>query len=243
MRYVIEWPIRSSRAPTSPVSPLSHARSAMRCTSACRSAAVGAGTGWNTGGATPSLRYAPSMKIMCRCTFRFGAEPKRALGQYLVRQQRGDLGHPARATGRTEPALLAAEGDELLGVALLAVQAQETLLEPAALEVGVELRLDVVGQGAACLGAQLAEDGIALLDQLVEQRRLGAVTRVARWVDEGRGARSRRAGGGRGGVHRACSGSRRGLAQATRGIDGTGAPDRLYSCRKCLCGPAGRRGG
>jgi hypothetical protein len=42
---------------------------------------------------------------------------------------------------------------------LLAALAQEPLLEPAALEVGVEFRLDVVGQGAACLGAQHAPPG------------------------------------------------------------------------------------
>jgi hypothetical protein len=50
---------------------------------------------------------------------------------------------------------------------------QETLLQPAALEAGVELRLDVVGQGVACLGAQLTERWIVLLDQLVEQPCLG----------------------------------------------------------------------
>jgi hypothetical protein len=37
------------------------------------------------------------------------------------------------------------------------------------------------------------------------------VARIARRVDEGRGARPRRAGRGRGGVHRACPGSRQGL--------------------------------
>ncbi len=67
-------------------------------------------------------------------------------------------------------------------------------------------RLTKGGQGAACLGAQFAEDGIVLLDQLVAQRRLGPVTRIARRIDEGR-----RAGGGRGGVHRAGPGSRQGL--------------------------------
>ena len=84
-----------------------------------------------------------------------------------------------------------AKSDELLGVALLAAQAQEAFLQTAALEVGVELRLDIVGQGAACLGAQLAERGIVLLDQLMEQRRLGPEARIARRVDEGRGARPR----------------------------------------------------
>lgn len=89
-------------------------------------------------------------------------------------------------------------------MASLAAQAQDAFLEAVALEVGVEFCLDVVGQGVACLGAQFAERGIVLLDQLIEQRRLEPLARIARRVDEGRGARSRRAGGGCGGVYRAC---------------------------------------
>ncbi len=71
---------------------------------------------------------------------------QRALGQHLVGEQRRRLGHAPRAAGGAEAALLAAESHQLLGVALLAAQAQEALLQPAALQAGVELRLDVVGQ-------------------------------------------------------------------------------------------------
>jgi len=42
-------------------------------------------------------------------------------------------------------------------MALLEAQAQGTFLQTAALQVGGKLRLDVVGQAPACLGAQLTE--------------------------------------------------------------------------------------
>jgi hypothetical protein len=88
-----------------------------------------------------------------------------AFGQHLIGQQRGRLGHAPRATRGTEPALLAAERHEILGVALLAAHTQETLLQPAAIEVGLELLLHVARQRPSGLGAQLAKGGVVLLDK------------------------------------------------------------------------------
>ena len=78
--------------------------------------------------------------------------PQRALGQHLIGQQCSRLGHAPRTTRRAEPALLAAEGHQLLGVALLAAHAQEALLQPPALQVGVEFLLYVVRQRSAGFG-------------------------------------------------------------------------------------------
>lgn len=55
----------------------------------------------------------------------------------------------SRTARGAEPAPLAAERDELLGVELLTAYAQKSMLEAAALQVGLELLLDVLGQRRA----------------------------------------------------------------------------------------------
>ena len=50
----------------------------------------------------------------------------------LVDEERGALGHTPCATARTEATALAAEGNEVLGAAAVAGDAQETVLEPSA---------------------------------------------------------------------------------------------------------------
>ena len=54
---------------------------------------------------------------------------QRPLRQYLVGQQRRGLDHAPRTAGGSEAALLAAERHELLGVAVLAAQAQEAFFQ------------------------------------------------------------------------------------------------------------------
>jgi hypothetical protein len=77
-----------------------------------------------------------------------------------------------RTAGRAETALLTTERHELLRMAVLAAHAQEALLQPAALEICLELFLHVVRQWPTDLDAQLAEAGILPLEQLVQQRAL-----------------------------------------------------------------------
>ena len=60
-------------------------------------------------------------------------------------------------------------------MAILTAHAQEALLQPAALQIGVELLLHVVWQRPIGRGAQITECRIVLLDQLIEQRGLGPV--------------------------------------------------------------------
>jgi hypothetical protein len=67
------------------------------------------------------------------------------LWEDVIDQERGAFGHaPGPATG-AEAAALATEGDELFIVAELAFDAQKTVLQSSAAEVGFELALDVVG--------------------------------------------------------------------------------------------------
>jgi hypothetical protein len=96
---------------------------------------------------------------------------------YLIDQQRGRLGHaPGSPTGTYGPAF-ATERHELLGVALLALHAQEAVLEASALQVRLELLLHVFGQrpaGGCTRGEQLR---VVLLDEPVEEGLLVAVAR------------------------------------------------------------------
>jgi len=83
--------------------------------------------------------------------------PQWSLGQHLIGQKYRSLGHAPRNAGWTEAALLTAERHQLFGIAMLAAHAQETFLQPAALEIGVELLLRVIrqrpiGAGRAQLG-------------------------------------------------------------------------------------------
>ncbi len=54
------------------------------------------------------------------------------------------VGHPATTTGRTEAAALAREGDDAVVAAGVAVDAQESMGQHAAFEVGADLALDEV---------------------------------------------------------------------------------------------------
>ena len=65
----------------------------------------------------------------------------RLLGKDLVDQQRGALGHAPGATAGAETARLAAERDQVLGMAGVAAHPQEAVLETPALEVVLELLL------------------------------------------------------------------------------------------------------
>jgi len=121
--------------------------------------------------------------------------PQWTFGEYPLGQQRSGLGHAPRTTGGAEPALLAAERDELLGVARVATQAEEAFLQTTALQVGVKLLLDVVWKRSACFGSKRAKRGMVLLHQLIQQRGCGAMPGVARRIEKWRRALSPRTGG------------------------------------------------
>jgi hypothetical protein len=70
----------------------------------------------------------------------------RLLRQYLVHEQRRRLGHAPGTAARAEAAALAAECNQLLGLAGLARDPKESVLEQAALQIGLKLLVDVPRQ-------------------------------------------------------------------------------------------------
>ena len=76
------------------------------------------------------------------------------LGEDPVDEVGGGIGHAATAAGGAEPAPLAREGDEAIVPAGIAVDAQESMGEDAALEDGAELSFDEARQRAGALAGQ-----------------------------------------------------------------------------------------
>ncbi len=106
--------------------------------------------------------------------------PHRARAEHVLHQMARGLGHAACAAARAEPALLARERHQPLGMTLLAYHAQEPVFEYAAAQVGLE-RLAHVGGQRAVLGRELREEvGVVRLHQGVQQRTLGRVAGVGR---------------------------------------------------------------
>ena len=81
----------------------------------------------------------------------------RLLRKDLVNQKRGTLGHAPGAAAGTETPALAAEGDQVLGMTAFAAHAQEAVLRAAALEVILELPLNIPRQGRV-LGRQMRRE-------------------------------------------------------------------------------------
>lgn len=76
------------------------------------------------------------------------------------------------------------------GVATLTPHAQKAVLEAPAFEVLLELSLHVGGQGPLFGGALSEKGGVVPLDDLIEQRVLGLVTRICRRRGRSRGGAS-----------------------------------------------------
>jgi hypothetical protein len=96
----------------------------------------------------------------------------------FVDQQRGALDHAPGTAARTEAPAFATERDQVLGMATVATDPEEPMLESSALQVGLELLLDVRGQRHALLGQVLDERRVVLLHQPVEPGVLGSVALV-----------------------------------------------------------------
>ncbi len=85
----------------------------------------------------------------------------------------GGVGHAASAAGGTEAAALAREGDKAIELAVVAVQAQEPVLEDAAAQVGAELLQDEAGDRLVPLAGALQEGLELVAHGPVQQRVLG----------------------------------------------------------------------
>jgi hypothetical protein len=121
----------------------------------------------------------------------------------MVDQPGRAIGHAPGATTGAKAAALAAERQQMLGVAGLAAKAQKAVLQAAALQVAVERLSHMAGQLFAGLDQVFDKGRVMPLDELVEQRLLGPVALVA----------ARR---------RACSG------RSWRGLRGHVRPGKLY---------------
>ena len=83
----------------------------------------------------------------------------------LWAQQCRRLGYPPRAAARAKAAALARKCHELLGLAGIALDPQKTVLEQAALEIGVELVFHVPRQRSPFGRPPIPKPGIVLRHQ------------------------------------------------------------------------------
>jgi hypothetical protein len=104
--------------------------------------------------------------------------PNGHFGQNTVDERSGGVGHPPPAARWTESASLAREGDEPIVSARVAMDAQESVSEHAAFEIGANLSLDESRDGRA-LHPRASQEGLELLtDDFVEKGLLGIVAFV-----------------------------------------------------------------
>ena len=101
------------------------------------------------------------------------------MGQNIVDQQRGTLGHPSGATAGTDAAVLTAESHQPLMMAVLAAHAQKAIFQATTLEVVVEFSSHIPGYSAALLLHQKQELRVILIDNLVKKRLLGAMALIS----------------------------------------------------------------
>ena len=102
----------------------------------------------------------------------------RHLGQDLVHEVRGDVGHAAGQARGAEAAAFAREPDEQLVAAAGAREPDDAVLEPTAAQVLVEIAHDEARQTALLLGP-LEQAWPVLAHERVEERVLGTAARVA----------------------------------------------------------------
>ena len=90
------------------------------------------------------------------------------IGEDFIRQQRGGLGHAACSATGAECALLAGKRYKSFEMAFVTAYPEKAVLEAAALQVGLEFPVDMVGQGFALLGQLVHKGRVVRFDKLVE---------------------------------------------------------------------------
>ncbi len=104
----------------------------------------------------------------------------RDLGQHPVDEMGRGVGHATTATGRTEAAALAREGDEAVVAAGVAVDPEKSVGEHTTLEVRADLALDEASDGGARPSRSCEERQQLRSDDLVEECLLGPPHAIAR---------------------------------------------------------------
>jgi len=100
------------------------------------------------------------------------------MGQNIVDQQRGTLGHASGATTGTNATPLATESHQALMMTVLAAHAQKAMFQATALEVIIEFPLHIQGNRTALLLHERQEMRVILVDNLVEKRLLRPMTLI-----------------------------------------------------------------
>jgi hypothetical protein len=123
------------------------------------------------------------------------ALPHGHVGEHVIEQVGGSLGHPAAAATGTKRAAFTGKRDQAVQAAVAAARPREPAGEPATLQKGAELLLDEAGQAfpVAQAGGLRAKGLEVIVHDLVERTRRGTPRFVAR---RGRG-HSRPEGGRR----------------------------------------------
>ena len=93
---------------------------------------------------------------------------KRDIGKHLIRQQGGGLGHATCSAAGAGSSFFAGKRHQPLEVASAAAYPEKAVLEAAALQVSLELPVDMVWQGFAPLGHLVHKGGVVFFDELVE---------------------------------------------------------------------------
>lgn len=102
----------------------------------------------------------------------------RLLGKNFIQQQGCRLGHTTGATAWAKASTFAAKGNQVLRVTTLALHAQKSVLKATALEIILELLLNIPRQIGILRFEVLFEGWVVFINDLIEKRSCGAVTHV-----------------------------------------------------------------
>ena len=104
--------------------------------------------------------------------------PDRDYGQHAFDEMGSRVSHAATAAGGTEAAALAADRDEAIVAAGVAVDPDESMGKEAAREIGPDLALDEAGDGRAGGPSPIEKGDELRADDFVQEGLLGLVTNV-----------------------------------------------------------------
>jgi hypothetical protein len=105
------------------------------------------------------------------------------LGKHLVHQQRRALRHASGPAAGAETPFLTAERDQVLRVAAITAYPQEAMHQAPALQVRLELLVDVPGQGLTLRRQVRLERRVVFVYELIKESALRAMAHIRRCGD------------------------------------------------------------
>ena len=109
--------------------------------------------------------------------------PHRLLGKHLVHQQRRALRHASGTAAGAATPFLTAERDQVLRMAAITAYPQEAMLQAPALQVRLELLVDVPGQGLTLRRQVRLERRVVSVYGLIKESALRAMVHIRRCGD------------------------------------------------------------